>query len=454
MIAGRRAALAAAALSSAMACSGRTLPAEGQLVVYIDTDAPLDLPQGARLGPTDAAPLFDRLRVDILEPDGTPACAACAQDFSVARDQLARGEISFGVRPPFDVDGLVVRARLFPGTRERGGEPPADATIDRAMALPRIEPEGVVEVTVPLPIASVGVPADLANPDPVLAGRVVRATLADGLAPAPCTAEGDDGQVCVPGGAFWMSDPTILLLEPSGTEPPARIAVVSPFWMDATEVTVDAFRRSKLATSTDPRPTAGTRDDCTYTPSPGPNETLPVTCISWKLAAAYCALHGGRLPTEAEFELVAGGRTSQRYPWGADDPVCSDAVYARADPGTQKELVAETGACAGAGTDPAPARSGERDAVALPGGNLFDLAGDVSEWAFDVFEDLGDACWGRGLVRDPRCEPPGTPASAPRTVRGGSWVSLAAEMRSTVRISVDPSHATHALGFRCVRSGR
>ena len=41
-----------------------TLPPYGQPVVYVDKDAPLPPAVGEELGPDEAPPLFDRLRID------------------------------------------------------------------------------------------------------------------------------------------------------------------------------------------------------------------------------------------------------------------------------------------------------------------------------------------------------------------------------------------------------
>jgi formylglycine-generating enzyme required for sulfatase activity len=74
-----------------------------------------------------------------------------------------------------------------------------------------------------------------------------------------------------------------------------------------------------------------------WTPTPGPNDAKPMTCLSWYEAYAFCIHDGAFLPTEAEWDYAAAGGSEQRvYPWSSPptstvvDP--SYAVYdCRAD---------------------------------------------------------------------------------------------------------------------------
>jgi len=119
--------------------------------------------------------------------------------------------------------------------------------------------------------------------------------------------------------------------------------------------------------------TAGTPPTWSVTSSP---ENLPIDCVDWWEAYAFCTWDGGFLPSEAEWEYAAAGGSLQReYPWGSTDPGMANqyAIYGGWDPQVI-DLV---------GTAPA-------------GGGLWgqlDLAGEVWEWVLDWYASAyGNPC--------------------------------------------------------------
>jgi formylglycine-generating enzyme required for sulfatase activity len=75
---------------------------------------------------------------------------------------------------------------------------------------------------------------------------------------------------------------------------------------------------------------------------------------------------------------------------------------------------------------------------------LHDLSGNVSEWAAD--------CWHEGYRRAPADGQPWVnPGCRQRVIRGGSWVSAPAQVRSAWRLSTDGDTTNARLGFRLVR---
>lgn len=63
-------------------------------------------------------------------------------------------------------------------------------------------------------------------------------------------------------------------------------------------------------------------ESATWTDEIGPNEDLPMNCITWPEAFAFCVWDGGRLPTITELNYAAvGGDEHRVYPWGQElDP--------------------------------------------------------------------------------------------------------------------------------------
>lgn len=173
-----------------------------------------------------------------------------------------------------------------------------------------------------------------------------------------------------------------------------------------------------------------------YVPPSG-EEELPVAQVSWFGARAYCAALGRRLPTEAEWEYAARGRTGRRYPWGFDNPRCNGVALAR---------------IAGYGCSEHPQRLepvGSSAQDVTPEG-IHDLGGNLAEWVEDAFEERYPLC--QPPCSDPVVQP--NPTTAPNRVlrifRGGSWSLSGLTARSATRSRRQADGMTQTVGFRCV----
>jgi formylglycine-generating enzyme required for sulfatase activity len=132
---------------------------------------------------------------------------------------------------------------------------------------------------------------------------------------------------------------------------------------------------------------------CTWTKDPGPNEKLPINCITWPEAYAFCIWDGGFLPSEMEWNYAVTGPsalsdcTDQHvYPWGNDAPDPMKLLIYGCGYPTPEVNEAEPwliGKCDSTGAkNIAPV--GWRPAGDGPFGHS-DLAGSVLEWTLDTF---------------------------------------------------------------------
>jgi formylglycine-generating enzyme required for sulfatase activity len=93
---------------------------------------------------------------------------------------------------------------------------------------------------------------------------------------------------------------------------PAQTVELTEFWMDVYEVT-NAKYAAFIAETGQPAPSSWTEGAM-----PAGQGDHPVTGVIWDQADAYCEWVNKRLPSEAEWEVVARGAVDWLYPWGND----------------------------------------------------------------------------------------------------------------------------------------
>jgi formylglycine-generating enzyme required for sulfatase activity len=178
----------------------------------------------------------------------------------------------------------------------------------------------------------------------------------------------------------------------------------------------------------------GTSLAYTWTPTAGSQESLPINCVTWYEAYAFCIWDGGFLPSEAEWEYAAAGGAEQReYPWGATDPGTSSqyAIY---------------GCHYGPSSCPGLANTAPVGTPAL-GATLcgqLDMGGNQWEWTLDWYATYVDPCTDCAYL---------TATSGNQVIRGGSWHAGAADLAPPFRAVENPPTArNNNNGFRCARA--
>jgi len=461
-----------AACLSGCGAEPEVLPPPGHVLVHVNTDA--WVPSSSSPPTDERPPLFDSLQIEVLRPDDGEPCASCIQVLALDAEVLEAGG-TFSIRSEEVHSGLRLRMSMFLAAHQHGVAIDPAVSVQTTVQLPTIPDEGAVDVYVMLPTDAVGAP--VGTPDaPVPASEEdFGASLARTWPPGElvdCAEPAATGEVCVPGGAFWMGNRRAgeVLGGPQSTG--RRLVAMSPFFIDAREVTAGEVRQPQAGILTPfIAPWSGdedgdTLDDwCSYSVAPDPDrDRRPMNCIAWEGAQAYCEAFGKTLPTEAQFEYVAGATEGRDFVWGSEVPACEDAVLARAT-GIAAGNSGAKAACAHllAPMDlggPLPLPEGAtsetltpprlRDVVTLPTGEVFDLAGNVAEWTADWFQPSTAPCWrhdGSNVFDDPVCDEP----SQARSFRGGRFDGSASTALAAAREANGPNNVVNEIGFRCVR---
>lgn len=272
----------------------------------------------------------------------------------------------------------------------------------------------------------------------------------------PTGTESCCAEQAIPGGSFNRSNMA------------AAPATVSSFWLDRFEITVGRYRKFVEAyPGSKPAPGAGAHPfipkigwdaawdaalpvskaalqeqaNCssshqTWTDIPGANENLPMNCISWYDAFAFCVWDGGRLPTEAEWNYAAAGGAEQReYPWSVPaNSKTIDGTYAVYD-------------CRGDGpaatcSYPNILKVGSKSPKGDGRWGHADLGGSMWEWTLDDFADYS-----------PQCNNCVNTSGAPiKAMRGGDWSLNASYVFTWDRNNSPPDNRIVFIGARCARN--
>jgi formylglycine-generating enzyme required for sulfatase activity len=177
-----------------------------------------------------------------------------------------------------------------------------------------------------------------------------------------------------------------------------------------------------------------------YTFADSGDDTLPINCVDWFTAEAFCIWDRGRLPTESEWEYAASGGTHEyTYPWG-DTPLPTNAqdTAQYADYGCLSDGSA-SGDCVFLDITSVGSKPLGRGAFGQD-----DLAGSMWEWVLD----------GGGVYPTTAAmhyfEPPSVLSG--RTVRGGCFNSYSSNLATTYRRSDSANLQYFEYGLRCARN--
>lgn len=216
--------------------------------------------------------------------------------------------------------------------------------------------------------------------------------------------------------------------EPEPDEFPQRAVFLPTFWIDRTEVT-NADYRACVEAAVCARQSGG---DPNYHNLPR-FDKYPALFVSWQDAQTYCRWLGKRLPGEAEWEKAARGDDGRIWPWG-------NALQDNFAFPVQRANVGDSGI--GSITE-----TGNFPNGASPYGAL-DMSGNVWEWTNDWYKFTYYA-----ERPDPDRSPPGpseADSSGRKVIRGGSYLTVGIDSRTTERNAIAPD-AAFDVGFRCAQ---
>jgi len=254
--------------------------------------------------------------------------------------------------------------------------------------------------------------------------------------------------ITLPGGDLtlsfvWIPGGTVHIGSPVGKpdERPVHPVTLDGFWMGVFPVTFRQFAAflrlnpqwSKRVSGVERHPDY-LHDFIGDTPPKG-RENCPVTGVTWHAAAAFCEWANVELPTEAQWEVAARGGRGYEYATSNGALLPRLANY-NGNIGTTTPV---------------------RRFPPNPYG-IYDLSGNVWEWCVDEYAPdfyAQPEATAPNPVNGPRLEFRNrdwervAPDSL-RVIRGGSWRSVSADVRTSARAFQAANLPTLFCGFRCI----
>jgi formylglycine-generating enzyme required for sulfatase activity len=221
----------------------------------------------------------------------------------------------------------------------------------------------------------------------------------------------------VPGGTFSMGSPAG---EGYDAERPQHQVTVQTFYLDKYEVTQAQWQALM-----------------SENPSEFKGDDLPVEHVSWDDAVEFCKRLSAktgreyRLPSEAEWEYACRAGTTTPFSFG-NSLTSAQANFDGRSPTNNAGIFRQR---------PTPVGSFQANRF-----GLYDMHGNVWEWCLDVYHDSYNGAPADGSAW--------LGTSRYRTLRGGSWLSIADGLRSAVRERLAQDENFAGIGFRVAAVAR
>lgn len=234
--------------------------------------------------------------------------------------------------------------------------------------------------------------------------------------------------------------------KPGASDQAHTVVLTKPFCMDATEVTVAAYRECvKADKCTEPQ----LRDQNSNYREEYHRDRHPLNMVNWMQATEYCAYREQALPTEAQWEWAAGHGDGRLYPWGNDEPTCESGHADFTPFGSPKTDPAGDVGCHGGGSSEVKAHA--KGKSVWPGGEIYDLGGNVWEWTADCYLPYPSE---KVVDPSPQEHPSLKGDCYVRSLRGGGWNRSPHALRVKERAASKRTYRVPGLGFRCVRNAK